>query len=178
MTFIFYKTVSVRGKEFDVPHYCVPSKSHQNRKQPKYCGEDSAWPEFFQTTDLKCKELLDLLCEDIVITWPNQETRIRLEQRTRGLLIEEHGGVCAMEKHVGTSFFSETPLEPCHPAGINALQFHHIRDKQCCVGSIRLVIETSGRTGPLKEIRAEAKKCVLLCSSHHTQLHRNDWQLT
>ena len=73
----------------------------------------------------------------------------RRRTRMRDLLIAEAGGACAI------CGFAE------HPA---ALQFHHVTPEQKSF-TIR-----NGDTRSLERMRAEVRKCILLCANCHAQV--------
>jgi transposase len=78
------------------------------------------------------------------------EQVIRHRRRLKQLLVAEAGGACALcgyGRHLG------------------ALQFHHLDPR-----SKRLHISQNGITLSLDTIRAEVRKCVLLCSNCHAEV--------
>ncbi len=76
----------------------------------------------------------------------------RVARRRRGLkqqLVEEFGGVCAA----------------CgYDRSMRALEFHHLEP-----GLKAFAIGAAGTTRSLERLRAEAAKCVLLCSNCHAE---------
>jgi transposase len=75
---------------------------------------------------------------------------VRHRQKLKAILVEEAGGRCAI----------------CGYAGhVQALQFHHLDPSEK-----RLGLSGQGVTYSLARIRAEAKKCVLLCANCHVEV--------
>jgi len=74
----------------------------------------------------------------------------RRRRKVKRLLVEEAGGRCAICGY------------DRHPA---ALQFHHLDPTQKSFGLSR-----SGVTRSIAVLRAEARKCVLLCSNCHAEV--------
>jgi transposase-like protein len=75
---------------------------------------------------------------------------VRHRQKLKAILVEEAGGscvICGYARHV------------------QALQFHHVDPKQK-----RLGLSGHGVTYSLARLRAEAKKCVLLCANCHVEV--------
>jgi 5-methylcytosine-specific restriction endonuclease McrA len=74
----------------------------------------------------------------------------RRRRKLKTILVDEAGGrccVCGYDRYVG------------------ALQFHHLDPKQK-----RLEISRNGVTLSLEALRAEAQKCVLVCSNCHAEI--------
>ena len=74
----------------------------------------------------------------------------RRRRRLKEILVEEAGGKCAVcgyDRHIG------------------ALQFHHREPSVKAFG-----FSDRGFTRSLDVVRAEAKKCVLLCSNCHAEV--------
>jgi hypothetical protein len=65
----------------------------------------------------------------------------------------------------------------CGYAGsYNALDFHHISDKEGRISD--MILRASRGNGRQTELlMAEIRKCVVLCSNCHRELHAGDWQL-
>ena len=49
---------------------------------------------------------------------------------------------------------------------IDALEFHHVGDKQFAI--------SRGMHKPIEELREECSKCIVLCSNCHKELHYNE----
>lgn len=78
------------------------------------------------------------------------EAVVKRRRRVKAILVDESGGCCAIcgyDRYVG------------------ALEFHHV-DPQ----AKRLQISWNGVTQSLETLRAEARKCVLLCSNCHGEV--------
>jgi transposase len=78
------------------------------------------------------------------------ESVVRRRQRVKQLLVEEAGGACRL----------------CgYAACVRALHFHHVdpRTKRFGLGS-------RGLARAIDDLRAEAAKCVLLCSNCHAEV--------
>ena len=75
---------------------------------------------------------------------------VRHRQKVKAMLVEEAGGRCLI---CGYARY------------VQALQFHHVdpSDK-------RLALSGQGATYSLARLRAEAKKCVLLCANCHVEV--------
>jgi transposase-like protein len=74
----------------------------------------------------------------------------RRRRKVKRILVEEAGGrcvICGYDRHVA------------------ALHFHHIDPAQKCFGLSR-----RGITRSIETLRAEARKCVLLCSNCHAEV--------
>jgi len=80
----------------------------------------------------------------------NVEAVVRRRRKVKAVLVEEAGGACVR------CGFDEHP---------SALQFHHVDPSQKA-----FPISRKGVTRSLREARAEAKKCVLLCASCHAMV--------
>jgi DNA-binding CsgD family transcriptional regulator len=80
------------------------------------------------------------------------EAVIRWRRRLKLRLVEEAGGECALCGY------------DAHPS---ALQFHHVDPATKSFG-----LAVGGLTRSLEKIRAEAAKCVLLCSNCHAEVER------
>jgi transposase len=79
-----------------------------------------------------------------------REAVARRRRAVRAAIIKEAGGKCAMcgyDRYVG------------------ALQFHHLDPSQKAFG-----LSAHGITRSLERVRAEAKKCVLLCGNCHAEV--------
>ena len=75
---------------------------------------------------------------------------VRRRKRLKQILVEEAGGCCAV----------------CgYNRSVRALQFHHLEPE-----NKRLGLSGQGVTHSLATLRAEAKKCVLLCSNCHAEV--------
>jgi transposase len=74
----------------------------------------------------------------------------RRRRATKQILVDEAGGCCGICGYCRC---------------VAALQFHHIDP-----ASKRLHLSNNGRTVALKELRAEAMKCVLLCANCHAEV--------
>jgi transposase len=78
------------------------------------------------------------------------EAVVRHRQQLKSTLVQEAGGrccICGYERFVG------------------ALEFHHLDPSQK-----RLALSSQGVTYSLDRLRAEAKKCVLLCANCHAEV--------
>ena len=78
------------------------------------------------------------------------EAVMRRRRRLKELLVEEAGGcccVCGYDHYLG------------------ALEFHHLDPREK-----RLELSTNGVTLSLDALRAEARKCVLVCSNCHAEI--------
>jgi transposase-like protein len=74
----------------------------------------------------------------------------RHRQKLKAILVEEAGGRCAI----------------CgYSRHIQALQFHHVDP-----GEKRMGLSDQGVTYSLERLRAEAKKCILLCATCHVEV--------
>ena len=79
-----------------------------------------------------------------------QERVARRRRRIKEILVDEAGGaccICGYHRHMG------------------ALQFHHVDPEQK-----RMQISRNGITLSIATLRAEASKCVLVCSNCHAEL--------
>lgn len=75
---------------------------------------------------------------------------VRHRQKVKAVLVEEAGGRCAI----------------CgYSSHVQALQFHHVEPEDK-----RLALSSQGVTYSLERLRAEAKKCVLLCANCHVEV--------
>ena len=78
------------------------------------------------------------------------ESVVRHRQKIKEILVSEAGGRCAV----------------CgYSRNVKALQFHHVNP-----GEKRLGLSSQGVTYSLTRLRAEAKKCVLLCANCHAEV--------
>lgn len=83
----------------------------------------------------------------------SSEAVIRRRKKMKRILVEEHGGVCAI----------------CgYSKSINSLHFHH-NDPSEKEFQISTRLNRS-----LTKLRKEAKKCILICANCHGELHEND----
>ncbi len=75
----------------------------------------------------------------------------------KAILVAEFGGACVL----------------CgYDRSVRALEFHHLDPTQKAFG-----IGTAGTTRSLERLRAEASKCVLLCSNCHAEVENGEAQL-
>lgn len=74
----------------------------------------------------------------------------RRRRRMKEILVREAGGVCAICGYAGN---------------MRALHFHHVRPDEK-----RIEINAKGVALSLATLRAEARKCVLLCSNCHAEV--------
>lgn len=96
------------------------------------------------------KELTGRQLKFCSIVCKNTNHVTKWRKRTKELVVEEAGGCCS---HCG--------YDKC----INALEFHHI-DPNNKIDSIASLIS---KARPIKMIREEASKCILLCSNCHKE---------
>ena len=80
----------------------------------------------------------------------SSESVTRRRQRAKRLLVEEAGGCC-----------SQCGYDRC----VRALHFHHVDP-----ASKRFALGGRGLARAIDELRAEAAKCVLLCSNCHAEV--------
>jgi transposase-like protein len=78
------------------------------------------------------------------------ESVVRHRQKVKAVLVQEAGGRCVI----------------CgYSRNVRALQFHHLDPER-----ERLALSAQGVTYSFAELRAEAKKCVLLCANCHAEV--------
>ncbi len=82
------------------------------------------------------------------------ESVVRHRQKVKATLVAEAGGRC---------------VSCGYSRNIRALQFHHLDPDQK-----RLGLSSQGVTYSLERLRAEAKKCVLLCANCHAEVESGD----
>jgi 5-methylcytosine-specific restriction endonuclease McrA len=78
------------------------------------------------------------------------EAVVKRRRKVKAILVAEAGGrcvICGYDRYLG------------------ALEFHHVDP-----ASKRLAISWNGVTQSLEAVRAEARKCVLLCSNCHGEV--------
>ena len=75
---------------------------------------------------------------------------IKRRRRVKTILVEEAGGACAL---CGYDRFS------------GALHFHHVEPREKS-----FALSRGGITRAIDELRAEARKCILLCSNCHAEV--------
>jgi DNA-directed RNA polymerase subunit RPC12/RpoP len=79
-----------------------------------------------------------------------QEAVVRRRRRVKEILVADAGGACVL----------------CgYSAWIGALEFHHLDPSEKAFS-----VSGTGVTRSLERARAEARKCVLLCSNCHAEV--------
>ena len=78
------------------------------------------------------------------------EATVRRRHRLKRILVEEAGGKCVL-----------CGYSRCH----RALEFHHLDPNEK-----EFSLAHSGRTRSIAKLRAEARKCVLLCANCHAEV--------
>ncbi len=82
------------------------------------------------------------------------EAVAKRRRKVKRILVEEAGGCCVICGYCGSP---------------SALEFHHLDPKQ---KSFPLSIR--GRTSGIDKLRAEARKCILLCATCHAEVEAGD----
>lgn len=83
---------------------------------------------------------------------------ITRRRKVKRLLVEEAGGKC---------------VRCGYDQSVAALHFHHLDPSEKAFG-----LALRGHTRALAELRAEARKCVLLCANCHAEVEHGDASLT
>ena len=83
---------------------------------------------------------------------------IKRRRKVKRILVEEAGGEC---------------VRCGYNQSVAALQFHHLDPSEKAFG-----LALRGHTRALDELRAEARKCVLLCANCHAEVEHGDASLS
>ena len=128
-------------------------------------------PRFFKRANLGASALLDFLESNVAVSWIETDERTEFESAVKDLIRYEAGGFCRLEHRAGEMLPDGSMIPDCPSSFFFSLEFHHTGPRALRIGQLRLAKTTSNRLDTIVQYRAEAKRCVLLCKTHHRFVH-------